>query len=81
MEKKYKEIEKIPICKSKNIIITCKDNNLDADFEKAGEYLKDCKLQPKDNLHMELLFEETAIITGNLFNTCCYCIFFCSFNY
>ncbi|WP_408071195.1 hypothetical protein [Butyrivibrio sp. JL13D10] len=62
MEKMYKEIEKMPICKSKNIIITCKDNKLDADFDKVGDYLKECDLKHKDNLQMELLFEETAIM-------------------
>lgn len=62
MEKKIKEIEKEPIVKTKRVIITCKDNQLDADFEKAGEYLKECGLAPKDNLHMELLFEETTLM-------------------
>ncbi|MCR5342834.1 MULTISPECIES: hypothetical protein [unclassified Butyrivibrio] len=62
MEKMYKEIEKEPICRSKRIIITCKDNNLEADFGKARDNLQECQLLPKDNLHMELLFEETALM-------------------
>ena len=50
----------------KNIVIICRDNVLDADFNKAREYIDECELEHKDKLHIELLFEETAIMLNQI---------------
>ncbi|WP_029321292.1 hypothetical protein [Butyrivibrio sp. AE3004] len=66
MSKKYKEIEGEPIVTSQKLVINCKDNVMKADFEKASDFLKECNLKHKDNLQMELLFEETALMLGQI---------------
>ncbi len=66
MGKKYKEIEGEPIFKTSKIVINCYDKMMTAEFDKASRYLSECNLGHKDHLQMELLFEETALMLGEI---------------